>query len=59
MSGSGTMCRGVKQRAIEAGDLIVAPKGLAHAGTAGTSGTFKALAIRIPPQAGGDTHFVQ
>ena len=58
LSGSGTMWLGDTQRTIKAGDLIVIPKGLNHAGTVASSGTFKALAIKIPPQAGGDTHFV-
>ena len=58
LSGSGTMWLGDAQRTIKAGDLIVVPKGMNHAGTIPTSGTFKALAIKIPPQAAGDTHFV-
>ena len=59
ISGSGTMWLGDTQRTIKAGDLIIVPKGTNHAGTVPTSGTFKALAIKIPPQAAGDTHFVQ
>ena len=59
LSGSGTMWLGDTQRAIKAGDLIVVPKGTPHAGTVATSGTFKAIAIKLPPQGGDDTHFVQ
>ena len=59
LSGTGTMWVGDTQRAIKPGDLIVIPKGTAHAGTVPSSGTFKAIAIKIPPQAAGDTHFVQ
>jgi len=59
LSGSGTMWLGDTQRTIKAGDLIVIPKGTNHAGTVPSSGTFKAIAIKIPPQAAGDTHFVQ
>ena len=59
VSGTGTMWLGDTQRAIKAGDLIVVPKGTNHAGTVPTSGTFKAIAIKLPPQANGDTHFVQ
>lgn len=59
LSGTGTMWLGDSQRTIKAGDLIIIPKGTNHAGTVPTSGTFKAIAIKIPPQAAGDTHFVQ
>jgi mannose-6-phosphate isomerase-like protein (cupin superfamily) len=59
LSGTGTMWLGDTRRNIKAGDLIVIPKGTNHAGTVPTSGTFKAIAIKIPPQAAGDTHFVQ
>ena len=58
LSGSGTMWLGDTQRAIKAGDLIVVPKGVAHAGTIATSGTFKAIAIKLPPQGADDVHFV-
>ncbi len=58
LSGSGTMWLGDTQRAIKAGDLIVVPKGTAHAGTVAMSGTFKAIAIKLPPQGADDTHFV-
>lgn len=58
LSGTGTMWLGDTQRTIKAGDLIIIPKGVHHAGTMPTSGTFKAIAIKIPPQASGDTVFV-
>ena len=58
IAGSGTMWVGDTQRDIRPGDLIVIPKGTNHAGTVALSGAFKALAIKIPPQAAGDTHFV-
>jgi mannose-6-phosphate isomerase-like protein (cupin superfamily) len=58
LSGTGTMWLGDTRREIKPGDLIVIPKGTKHAGTIATSGTFKALAIKIPPQAAGDQHFV-
>jgi mannose-6-phosphate isomerase-like protein (cupin superfamily) len=59
LSGTGTAWLGDTQRQIKAGDLVIIPKGTNHAGTVATSGTFKAIAIKIPPQAAGDTHFVQ
>jgi mannose-6-phosphate isomerase-like protein (cupin superfamily) len=58
LAGTGTMWLGDTQRTIKAGDLIVVPKGVNHAGTVPTSGTFKALVVKIPPQLAGDTHFV-
>jgi mannose-6-phosphate isomerase-like protein (cupin superfamily) len=58
LSATGTAWLGDTQRQIKAGDLNVIPKGTNHAGTVPTSGTFKAIAIKIPPQAAGDAHFV-
>lgn len=58
LSGTGTMWLGDTRREIKPGDLIVIPRGTNHAGTVATSGTFKALAIKIPPQAAGDQHWV-
>ena len=37
---------GDTQRSIKPGDLIIVPKGVHHAGTVATSGTFKAIAIK-------------
>ena len=59
VAGTGTMWLGDTQRNIKAGDLVIVPRGTNHAGTVPTSGTFKAIAIKIPPQAAGDTTFVQ
>ena len=58
IAGTGTIWLGDQQRQIKPGDLIVIPKGTPHAGTVATSGTFKAIAIKIPPQAAGDVHLV-
>ena len=43
---------------IKPGMLLVIPKGTAHAGTVASSGRFKAIAIKVPPQASGDTVFL-
>ncbi len=59
VAGSGTVWLGDTQRQIKPGDLIVIPKGTVHAGTVATTGRFKAIAIKIPPQAQGDTQFVK
>ena len=58
VEGTGTAWLGDKQRTIKPGDLIIIPRGTAHAGTIATSGRFKAIAIKIPAQAAGDTHFL-
>jgi quercetin dioxygenase-like cupin family protein len=58
ISGSGTFWLGNEQHQIHPGDLIIIPKGTVHGGDVATSGEFKALAIKLPPQAPGDTHMV-
>lgn len=58
ISGRGTFWLGSEQREVGPGDLIIIPKGAAHAGSVATSGEFKALAIKLPPQAAGDTHLL-
>ncbi len=59
VEGTGTAWLGDTQRTIKPGDLIIIPRGTAHAGTVATSGRFKAIAIKIPPQMAGDTQFLQ
>jgi mannose-6-phosphate isomerase-like protein (cupin superfamily) len=58
ISGSGTFWLGNVQRQIHPGDLIIIPKGTVHAGNIATSGEFKVLAIKLPPQASDDMHMV-
>jgi mannose-6-phosphate isomerase-like protein (cupin superfamily) len=58
ISGSGTFWLGNQIHHIHPGDLIIVPKGVAHAGSEAMSGEFKALAIKLPPQAPGDTHML-
>lgn len=58
IAGKGTFWLGSEQREVGPGDLIVIPKGVAHAGSLATSGDFKALAIKLPPQAANDTHLL-
>jgi len=59
VEGTGTAWLGDTQREIRPGMLIIIPKTTNHAGTVATSGRFKALAIKIPPQAPTDTTFVK
>jgi mannose-6-phosphate isomerase-like protein (cupin superfamily) len=58
ISGSGAFWLGDHQQEIRAGDLIVIPKGTVHAGSRASSGEFKLLAIKMPPQAPGDAHLM-
>ena len=58
ISGKGVFWLGDEKREVGPGDLIVIPKGTAHAGSIASSGEFKALAIKLPPQAAGDTHLL-
>lgn len=58
VEGTGTMWLGDKQVPIKPGDLIIIPKGTPHGGTHATSGTFKLVAIKTPPQAKDDYHIV-
>ena len=58
VEGTGTAWLGGEKREIRPGMLIVIPRGTHHAGTEATSGRFKAIAIKIPPQDPKDTTFV-
>ncbi len=54
VAGTGTMWLDGKQVDIGPGDLIIAPRGTVHAGATATTGRFKAIAIKTPPQAPDD-----
>ncbi|MES2188166.1 MAG: cupin domain-containing protein [Pseudomonadota bacterium] len=56
VAGSGTMWLGDKLVPIGPGDLVIVPRGVTHAGATATTGRFKAIAIKTPPQAADDTH---
>jgi mannose-6-phosphate isomerase-like protein (cupin superfamily) len=58
VEGTGTMWLGDKEIPIKPGDLIIIPKGMPHGGTHATSGTFKLVAVKTPPQAKEDYHLV-
>ena len=58
VEGTGTAWLGDTKREIRPGMLLIIPKGTNHAGTEATSGRFKAIAIKVPPQAPTDTTFV-
>jgi len=58
VEGSGTAWLGDKKQEIRPGMLLIIPKGTHHAGSESTSGRFKAIAIKLPPQDPKDTTFV-
>ncbi|KAI3590522.1 hypothetical protein D9X30_4007 [Cupriavidus sp. U2] len=58
IAGTGTFWLGNEQHQVGPGDLIIIPKGAAHAGSIATSGEFRSLAIKLPPQAPNDTHLL-
>ena len=58
VEGTGTAWLGDRLVDIKPGMLLVIPKGTAHAGTVPSNGRFKAIAIKVPPQASGDTVFL-
>ena len=58
VEGTGTAWLGDQKREIRPGMLIIIPRGTHHAGTEAITGRFKAIAIKLPPQASTDTTFV-
>ncbi|WP_424814407.1 cupin domain-containing protein [Roseococcus sp. YIM B11640] len=56
LQGEGSFWLGGQEHQIKPGDLIVIPRGTPHAGSRATTGRFRALAIKLPPQLAGDTH---
>jgi mannose-6-phosphate isomerase-like protein (cupin superfamily) len=59
LDGAGSFWLDDKEQQVKAGDLVIIPKGTHHAGSKATTGRFRALAIKMPPQRPDDTHFVQ
>ena len=58
VEGTGTAWLGGEKREIRPGMLIVIPRGTPHSGAEATSGRFKMIAIKVPPQDPKDTIFV-
>jgi mannose-6-phosphate isomerase-like protein (cupin superfamily) len=56
VSGSGKFTLGDTVHDIKPGDLIIIPKGTAHAGSQAVTGRFRAIAFKTPPQAADDVH---
>ena len=54
LDGTGTLWLGDKEVKVKPGDLVIIPKGTPHGGTKPDGRTFKALAIKSPPQAPDD-----
>lgn len=59
LDGSGSFWLGDRQVQVRPGDLILIPKGTVHAGSMATTGRFRAIAIKLPPQRPDDTHRVE
>jgi mannose-6-phosphate isomerase-like protein (cupin superfamily) len=55
LEGTGTIWLGDKEVKVKSGDLVIIPKGTAHGGTKPEGRTFKAISIKTPPQAQGDS----
>lgn len=55
IEGTGSFWLGDKEVQIKPGDLVIIPKGVHHAGSKPSTGRFKALAIKLPPQRSDDT----
>ena len=55
LEGTGTIWLGDKEVTVKAGDMVIIPKGTAHAGTKPDGHPFKSIAIKTPPQAPDDT----
>ncbi|MFN2460003.1 MAG: cupin domain-containing protein [Candidatus Velthaea sp.] len=56
LEGSGKFWLGDSVRDVHPGDMIIIPKGTNHAGSQATTGRFKAISIKTPPQAADDVH---
>jgi mannose-6-phosphate isomerase-like protein (cupin superfamily) len=50
LEGTGTIWLGDKEVRVGPGDLVIIPHGTAHGGTKPDGRTFKAIAIKTPPQ---------
>ena len=59
LEGTGTIWLGDKEVKVKPGDLVIIPKGTAHGGTKPDGRTFRAIAIKTPPQAPNDTILLQ
>jgi mannose-6-phosphate isomerase-like protein (cupin superfamily) len=55
LDGTGTIWLGDKEVQVKPGDLIIIPKSTPYVGTKPDGRTFKAIAIKSPPQAPDDT----
>jgi quercetin dioxygenase-like cupin family protein len=56
LDGSGSFWLGENELQVKPGDFIIIPKGVPHAGSQATTGRFRSIAIKLPPQRQGDVH---
>ncbi len=55
LDGTGSFWLGDREVTVRPGDLVIIPRGTHHAGSNATTGRFRALAIKLPPQRSDDT----
>jgi mannose-6-phosphate isomerase-like protein (cupin superfamily) len=58
LDGTGSFWLGDREVQVKPGDLIIIPRTTHHAGSRATTGRFRAIAIKLPPQKPNDTHRV-
>jgi len=56
LDGTGSFWLGEREMQIKPGDLVIIPRGTAHAGSRAATGRFRAVAIKLPPQRPDDVH---
>lgn len=56
LDGTGSFWLGEREVQVKPGDLVIIPRRTAHAGSRATTGRFRAVAIKLPPQRADDVH---
>jgi quercetin dioxygenase-like cupin family protein len=56
LAGEGSFWLGEREVQVKPGDFIIIPKGTVHAGSRASTGRFRSIAIKLPPQQQGDMH---
>ena len=56
LDGTGSFWLGDREVQVKPGDMVIIPRRTAHAGSRATTGRFRAVAIKLPPQRADDVH---
>lgn len=56
LDGTGSFWLGDREVQVKPGDLVIIPRRTAHAGSRASTGRFRAVAIKLPPQRADDVH---